>query len=147
MDWLNRLKQTTEISPVVDNKPSTEKIAHTPKDNPTPAEIVESGANTTVIWRNPYPQGTPEARKASLEVVIESMLYGFLSVDNEQTRRINNMVRYVLTGRAKLAELRRLLGDGCIEWIPRKNDTTANNSGTMSSLCWGQLQGGLDLRR
>lgn len=97
-------------SPVVDNKPSTEKNAHTPKDNLTTAAIVEPGTNTAVIWRNPYPQGTPEARQASLGVVIEAMLFGFSPVDDEQTRRINDIARDVLTGKAKLADLRCLLG-------------------------------------
>ena len=32
----------------------------------TPPEKTHPGANTTVIWRNPYPQGTSEARQAWL---------------------------------------------------------------------------------
>lgn len=110
MDWLNRLKQTTEIPPVVDKKPRAEMNELPPKADLIAAVIVEPGANTKVIWRNPYPLGTAEARQASLEVVIEAMLYGFSPLGDEQTRRINDTVRDVLTGRAKLAELRHLLG-------------------------------------
>jgi len=84
-----------------------------PEDRQTPIapkEIGESGATVGAIWRNPYPQGTLEARQTSLEVVIEAMLYGLPPVDDEQTRQINDMARYVLSGKAKLAEFRRLLG-------------------------------------
>lgn len=75
-----------------------------------PVEIVEPGVNTKAMWQNPYPQGTPEARQASLEVVIEAMLYGLPPSDDEQTLRIHDMVKDVVSGRAKLADLRRLLG-------------------------------------
>ena len=32
-------------------------------------EIVKSGANPKAIWRNPYPQGTPEARAEKLRII------------------------------------------------------------------------------
>ena len=54
------------LSLVVNNKPFTERNAPPPKADIIPSEIVEPGANTKAIWRNPYPQGTPEARKKSL---------------------------------------------------------------------------------
>lgn len=77
MDWLSRLKQTTEIPLVVDNKPSTDKSTHNPKGgggaNLTSAEIVESEALVGAIWRNPHKQGTPEARRESLIVLMESI--------------------------------------------------------------------------
>ena len=76
----------------------------------TPPEKTHPGANTTVIWRNPYPQGTSEARQASLEAVIEAMLYGFPLVDDEQNRQINDMAQDVLSGKAKLTDFRQLLG-------------------------------------
>lgn len=76
----------------------------------TPMDILEPGTNTKAIWRNPYPQGTPEARQASFDVVIEAMLYGLPPVDAEQTQRINDMVQDILSGKAKLADFRRLLG-------------------------------------
>ena len=66
--------------------------------------------NTMVIWQNPYLQGTPEARQESLRLIIEAILYGFPSVDDEQTRQINDMARNVLSGKAKLADFRCLLG-------------------------------------
>lgn len=109
---MEKLKgKVVAILPVVDNKPSTEKSAHTSNTNdPTPSEIVEPGAPVGVLWRNPYPQGTPEARRKSLKLIMDAMLYGLPPVDDEQTRRINDMVRDVLTGKAKLADLRRVLG-------------------------------------
>ena len=64
----------------------------------------------TNIWRNPYQQGTPEARQASLESMIEAMLYGLPPADDEQNRQINDMARDVLLGKAKLADFQRLLG-------------------------------------
>jgi len=70
----------------------------------------EPETNTTVIWRNPYPQGAPEARQASLESMIEAMLYGLPPADDEQNRQINDMARDVLLGKAKLADFQRLLG-------------------------------------
>jgi hypothetical protein len=76
----------------------------------TPTENMQPGAYPTAIWRNPHPQGTPEARRTSLELVIEAMLYGFSSMDHEQARRINDMAHDVLAGRAKLADFRHLLG-------------------------------------
>ena len=36
----------------------------------TPGEIVEPGANVEVIWHNPYPQGTKEARIESLTQIM-----------------------------------------------------------------------------
>ena len=76
----------------------------------TPTKKTQLGAKTTVIWRNPYPQGTPEARQASLESIIEAMLYGIHPADDEQNRQINDMARDVLLGKAKLADFQRLLG-------------------------------------
>jgi len=69
MDWLNRLKQTTELPPVVENKPSTEGGEDTPKSNRLGAVIVKPGAATRTIWANPYPKGTPQARIESLRVI------------------------------------------------------------------------------
>jgi hypothetical protein len=33
------------------------------------AAVIKSGANAEAIWRNPYPQGTPEARAETLRVI------------------------------------------------------------------------------
>ena len=62
--------RTVIPSLVVNNKPSIERNAPPSKADITPGEIVEPGANTKAIWRNPYPQGTKEARIKSLTQIM-----------------------------------------------------------------------------
>jgi len=76
----------------------------------TSNEKTHLGINTTVIWQNPYPQGTPEARKELLRLIIEAMLYGITLVDDEQAQQISDMKRDVLSGKANLEDFRRLFG-------------------------------------
>ena len=76
----------------------------------TSAEKTQLRDKREVIWRNPYPQGTPEARRASLQEVIRAMLYGLPPTDDEQSRHIKNIVQDILAGKAKLEDLRHLLG-------------------------------------
>jgi hypothetical protein len=92
----------TAKADVVDILKAGNTFTTTKKTQPSP--------NMTVIWQNPYSQGTPEAREESLRLIMEAMLYGLPPVDDEQTQRINEMRRDVLSGKAKLADFRRLLG-------------------------------------
>jgi hypothetical protein len=101
-------KKDTPDTLIVDVLP-TEKQPMKQQNLINSAEVVEPGESVGSIWRNHYPQGTPEARRLSLELIIEAMLYGLLPMDDEQTRRIHDMARDVLSGLAKLADLRCLL--------------------------------------
>lgn len=78
----------------------------------TPAR--ESGgfnSKPDVIWRNPFPQGEPGVRRASLEVIIDAMLYGLpINTNEDEGREINEAIHNILSGYAKLEDLRRLLG-------------------------------------
>jgi len=76
----------------------------------TSVEKTQRKGKRVVVWRNPHPQGTPDARRESLNVVIEAMLYGLPPRDDEQTQQINKIVQAILSGKAKLVDLRFLLG-------------------------------------
>lgn len=96
---------------VVDNKPFTERIAHTPKANSTP----------NAIWLNPYKQGTPEARRESLVQIMAAEFdtafqriaaiwpKGFFSTQeiinaDIEVERVQDLV---LSGKAKLDDFRQ----------------------------------------
>jgi len=94
-------RQTAPLSPVVHNKTTTEKSA---------SATNKPGATGDTIWVNPHKQGTPEARQASLELIVEAMLHGLAPLDTDQTEQVNDKVRDVISGKAKLADFRHLLG-------------------------------------
>lgn len=87
----------------------------------TPTEKTQPGANTKVVWRNPYPQGTPEARKESLHQVMTAIWattfdrvaairpMGFVSTPEICAAEINieRVQALVLSGKAKLADFRQ----------------------------------------
>ncbi|HHT9146905.1 MAG: hypothetical protein Q7J31_15640 [Syntrophales bacterium] len=85
----------------------------------TPLEIVEPGANVKATWRNPYPEGTKEARIGSLTQIMGAIFQeSFKKVREiyEQSgtqfngtpeilnteQRIETLQRAVLNGEAKL---------------------------------------------
>jgi hypothetical protein len=81
----------------------------------------EPGINTTVIWSNPYQQGTPEARQESLLHIMTAILesafdrvkaiwpQGFLSTPEMRAAEIEiERVRsLVLLGKGRLADFRQ----------------------------------------
>ncbi|MGP8153379.1 MAG: hypothetical protein ACLQBQ_04440, partial [Smithella sp.] len=81
----------------------------------------EPGINTTVIWRNPYPQATPEAREESLQQIMtaiwESIFdrvaaiwpMGFVSTPEISAAEfeIERVQDLVLSGKGRLADFRQ----------------------------------------
>ena len=83
----------------------------------------ESETNTTVIWRNPYLQGTQEARQESLlkimmaiieltfDRIVEIWPRGFLSTAEISAAEVEveRVQSLVLSGKAKIADFRQAI--------------------------------------
>ena len=105
MGYLLDLAKTVTIIPVRSSPHCNEKNEINEKSSPSvfipPPKIVESGG---VIWKNPYPQGTPEARQETLREIMLAMFEyaGSPAADAE----IDNIHALVLAGKAQLADYR-----------------------------------------
>jgi hypothetical protein len=70
------------------------------------------GTNTMVIWRNPYPKGTPEARKESLCQIMMAIWESSLPETRVAESEGLIMQQEIMAGRGKLIDFR----EACEKW-------------------------------
>ncbi len=121
-------KPFVDIVDIVDRSKSS-KIHHEVSNrlSPTLGVIVKPDPSVCAIWRNTYPQGSPEAREDSLHQVIMAILeptfdritaiwpQGFVSTPEIRAAEleIEKLQTLVLSGKAKITDFRK----SAEEWV------------------------------